>query len=268
MKYFKSIFYLLTISLALTSCDRDLIETDIDSIPNTLFFLDDGGILQVEEGELNQFDIDINATALPSTNVPYSITIDEDNSTAIEGVDFDIVTNNLVLPSGQIATQYSIVGDFKNASTNGKMVVFNLSSAEAKIGNTNQFTLQLFKSCPFEGLNTTSYDVDVFAFDDQAPSHSVTLVPVAGTDNQWTVTSSWGPDFVAWATGDPSYSGAFLYSGTIVLNDDYTVDFIGNDAWATGGSGNYSPCTQVFDITLTQGLFTTSFTTQVVMSPN
>ena len=148
------------------------------------------------------------------------------------------------------------------------MVVFNLSSAEAKIGNTNQFTLQLFKSCPFEGLNTTSYDVDVFAFDDQAPSHSVTLVPVAGTDNQWTVTSSWGPDFVAWATGDPSYSGAFLYSGTIVLNDDYTVDFIGNDAWATGGSGNYSPCTQVFDITLTQGLFTTSFTTQVVMSPN
>ena len=52
------------------------------------------------------------------------------------------------------------------------------------------------------------------------------------------------------------------------INDDYTVDFIGNDAWATGGSGNYSPCTQVFDITLTQGLFTTSFTTQVVMSPN
>lgn len=111
----------------------------------------------------------------------------------------------------------------------------------------------------------TLYNVDVFAFGFQAPSHEVEFVPVPGTSNQWTITSSWGPEFVAWATGNPGFSGAFPYSGTLTLNCDFTVDFIGDDSWGTGGTGTFNG-TDTFELTLTQALFTSDFTVDIVLT--
>ncbi|TXJ93231.1 hypothetical protein [Flagellimonas pelagia] len=117
--------------------------------------------------------------------------------------------------------------------------------------------------CPT--VYSSKYAVNVYAFDEEAPSHSVDLVPVPGTDNQFTIESSWGPSFVAWATGSASYEGLYLYSGTITVNDDFTVDFVGDDSWGTGGSGTYTACGDRFEITLTQALFSGGFTVDIVM---
>ncbi|WP_289044667.1 hypothetical protein [uncultured Olleya sp.] len=266
MKYISKILYLFIISVVVTSCDRDLIETDFDQ-KSIIFFNNEEGNLFVEENGANIINIAIGSTATSEGNVGYTITVDP-TSTAVEGEDFNIVNTSTSFANGEIVTNLIIEGDFTNAVSEGKIAKFILSSNEAKVSENNTFELNLFQFCPFEGvLTTTSYAASVFAFDDEAPSHDVVLTPVTGTTNQWTIATSWGPNFVSWATADASYDGQYLYSGTIIVNDDFTLDFIGNDAWATGGTGSFSPCTQEFSMTLTQGLFSTSFTTDVVLSP-
>lgn len=232
-------------------------------------FLKSNGTLFVEEGASNEFSVNVVVSKVFSSDKQYVVEIDETLSDAVEGEDFTIISNGYTFIKGDLVTNFKVVGDFNYAELDGKKVVFNLLSVEdADVVYRTSFSLTLVKSCPFTGLNTTSYNADVFAFGDQAPSHSVTLVPVSGTDNQWTVTSTWGPSFVAWATGNPAYEGQYVYSGTIILNDDFTLTVEGDDAWATGGEGLFSPCAQEFSFTLTQGLFTNPFTVDVVMSPN
>lgn len=117
-------------------------------------------------------------------------------------------------------------------------------------------------------INVSSdYNIDVTALGGTAPSHAVALTPVAGTNNQFNVTSTWGPNFVGWATGNPGFNGQFPYPGTIVINDDLTVTVISTSAdISSGGSGTYDSCNDVFLITMGQDLFTTDFTVDLVMT--
>lgn len=269
MKHIYKIFALLVVSLVFISCDRDKGDADyLNNRTNTMFFSDDEGTLFIEEGANNIYNITVGASAVVSSDAQYTITLDP-SSTAVEGTDFTILSTSTSFYNGNIVSTFSVQGDFDAASLDGKTAVFNLGSStpDFEVSSSNQFTLKLIKSCPYEGLDTLDYSAAVTAFDDSAPGYNVTLVPVSGATNQWTVFSGWGPNFVGWATGDPGYNGLYIYSGTIVLNADYSINFIGDDAWATGGTGLYNPCAQTFTYTLTQGLFTTDFTVDVVLSP-
>lgn len=113
-----------------------------------------------------------------------------------------------------------------------------------------------------------TYNVRVFAFGEEAPSHTVSLVPVVGTDNQFTVVSVWGPEFVAWATGNSGFSGQFPYPATLTINNDFSLDVTGNVGYATGGSGTYASCEDTFEFTISQALFTSNFTVDIVMTGN
>jgi len=273
----KTIYKILSLVLLLTvfvSCTRDKIETEnLDTRENTLFFTSTNAALYVEDGAENTYDITVGSTALAQGTIGYTITVDP-SSTAVEGVDFDIISST-ELVAGNLVSTFTIEADFENAEIDGKTAVLNLSSNNAKVGVVNQFSIGLFKFCPFEGLNTTSYSARVFAFGDEAPGYDLTLVPVPGTSNQWTISTGWGTNFVFWATGgNPAYAGIWVYSGVIQINEDFTLDVIGDDdqggpfnGWATGGSGLFSPCTQVMSYTLTQGLFTSPFTVDVVLTP-
>jgi len=100
-----------------------------------------------------------------------------------------------------------------------------------------------------------------------APAWTPTLAPVAGVDNQWTVDSAWGPDFVNFLCGGCVPPGSFPYPATITLNSDNSVTVTG-DGYATGGSGTYDPCSDEFDLVLTQALFSGSFTVEVKYTSN
>jgi hypothetical protein len=266
----KKYIYILFASLGLlTSCEEDLV----------IFDEGDGFISN-----------EVASASTPEDGDPISTTITLGTGSNESGVsvNFDVVIESgdasrfnitpsngvLEIPAGEFAGEI-VVEPIDNIDADGNVVIrVELSESNAlPVGTaglglertTTVFTIT-DNDCPTE--ISDSYGVEVFAFDDEAPGHSVDLVPVPGTDNQWTVTSSWGPEFVAWATGDPGFSGSFPYSGTIVLNEDFTVEFIGDDAWATGGSGTYSACDDQFTITLTQALFTTDFTVDVVMTGN
>lgn len=90
-------------------------------------------------------------------------------------------------------------------------------------------------------------------------------------DGTFTVDSFFG-DFVANATGNEDYVGQFQYPGTLVINDDFTVSVTTDNGYATGGMGTYDPCTDSFNLTLDQFIFTeddgsSSFDVNVKFSP-
>lgn len=272
MKHLYKLFTLLLVASVLVSCNRDQGDTDyLQNRDTTIFFASNSFALFVEEGAQNIVEIPVGATQVASSDIPYTLTVDP-ASTAVEGVDFNILGSGTSFSNGNIISVVRIQADFDNAVIEGKVAILNLSSGDAGVSDGgNQFTLELFKFCPFEGLDTTSYTGTPTVPDlgyDGSPTYVVTVNPVPGTDNQWTVSTAWGPDFVWDLCGACVPPGSFPYSATIVLNDDFTIDVIGNDAWATGGSGSFSPCTQEFTYTLTQGLFTGSFGVDVVLTPN
>ncbi|MCO5725933.1 hypothetical protein [Robiginitalea marina] len=264
----RKFLYILFVSLGfLMSCEEDLV-----------IFDEGDGFIQVER----------TSASTSEDGAPMSTTISlgtETNDSGIS-VNFDVIIESgdasrftitpangvLDIPAGEFSGEI-VVTPIDNIDADGNAVIrVELSESNPlpigvgglgleRTGAT--FTIN-DNDCPTE--ISESYRVNVFAFGAEAPAHSVALIPVAGTDNQWTVTSAWGPEFVAWATGDPGFSGAFPYSGTIVLNDDFSVEFIGDAAWATGGIGSYSACDDQFTITLTQALFTTAFTVDIVMT--
>lgn len=116
----------------------------------------------------------------------------------------------------------------------------------------------------------TTYTSSVTALGGARPSHTATLTPVPGATNQYTIDSAWGPNLVAALTGNPAFEGQFPYAGTLTINSDYSVTVVGvsTSPWATGGVGEYDPCTNTITYELTQALFTNAFTVQVVLTPD
>ena len=266
----KKYLYILFASLGLlTSCEEDLIIFDEGEgfISNEV-----ASASTAEDGDPISTTISL-GTGSNETGVSVNFDVVIESGDASR---FNITPSNGVLeiPAGEFSGDI-VVEPIDNIVADGNVVIrVELSESNTlpvgTAGNGVERTTTVFtitdNDCPTE--ISDSYGVEVFAFGEEAPSHTVDFVPVAGTDNQWTVTSSWGPEFVAWATGDSGFSGAFPYSGTVVLNEDFTVDFIGDDAWATGGTGTYSACDNQFTITLTQELFTSAFTVDIVMTGN
>lgn len=115
-------------------------------------------------------------------------------------------------------------------------------------------------------------DVEIassYSADSSIDGNSVTIfdlepVLVNGTDNVYTVESAWGPNFVASATGDRSYSGQFVYPATITINEDLSVTVESNAFYGTGGTGTFDPCTNTISYELGQTLFNGDFKVNVV----
>lgn len=123
----------------------------------------------------------------------------------------------------------------------------------------NEHTL---KVC--SGNIATNYDGSASLDGNVLDTFSSQLTPT-DDPNRFLINTTWG-DFLAAATGDPSYVGQLQYDGELIINEDYTVEIIGNDdSYATGGTGAYDPCSQTFELNLEQALFTDPFTVDVVL---
>lgn len=114
--------------------------------------------------------------------------------------------------------------------------------------------------------NYTAYPSTSIDAAGDAPVFDVVLTPLG--NSTYGIESGWGPNFVSYITGEQAFSGLYTYSGTITINEDLTIDFVGDEAWATGGSGELSPCDFSLSYTLSQNLFTSNFTVDVVLIPN
>ena len=187
---------------------------------------------------------------------------------ATEGVDYNI--SSTTVTTGSDFTTTITVTPIDNLVIDGTQTIeITLTDGGFPGGADGKvYTVTLLDDdCPAEVSAT--YAGTGRAFNADTPEWSATLTAVGGTDNQWTVNSLWGPDFVGWATGDAGFNGRFIYAGTITYNaTDRSVAVAGDAGWATGGTGTYDTCNDVFTFTLTQGLFQSDFTVDVTLTGN
>lgn len=199
-----------------------------------------------------------------------AIVVSVDPSTTALPSEYEIVTSTLIIPAnsynGQVVVEsnYDILEDGVV-----KKLVLKLESVGDAVISPELFSLDIFKSCQVDLEQfPLTYNVEVYAFGEQAPSHTQTLTVLDTAENTFRATSVWGPTFVAWATNDPSYEGQFLYPANIVINCDNSVDVVTTGTQFLGGSGTYDPASGIIDVTITQGIFSTPFDTQVIFIPN
>jgi hypothetical protein len=174
------------------------------------------------------------------------------------------------------ATGYLKKGSFDLTGAPVSISVADLCNNTAYAVYAVQMTADNFLSpSPVKVAVTTSaksiagtYIAKPSAFGEAAIEYTATLTPVAGTTNQYTIDSAWGPNFIAWVTGNAAYEGRYLYSGVLTINPDKTIIIVGDSTWsAVGGTGVYDPsCINKFSYTLKQTLFGNPFTTDVVLT--
>ena len=176
------------------------------------------------------------------------------------------------IPAGEFSGNIEIVPVDDSVVNGNTDVVITLSNTDIGVGlagegvRFHQATITVVDDDCLPAPST-SYSASVRAFNDNAPAYEATLTLVAGTTNEYDIDSAWGPDFVGWATGDPSYNGAFVYPARIIINSDLTISIVGS-GYASGGSGTYDSCGDIFSFTITQALFSSPFTVDVVLTAN
>ncbi|MGO4708825.1 hypothetical protein AB4Y90_06835 [Chryseobacterium sp. 2TAF14] len=267
MKKIFSIFLLASLFLAINSC-KDAEEAIYEG-ESLLHFdkIEQNAYVRLSTGNADYL-VTYGVLKNVTSNHNVELVFEPAKSTAVLGTDFTIVEGTDVLSAG------TAVGDFKinvkeSAATAGKKAVFTLKSSSLGMASFDQEVVVNFNlACPIDS-NTFPlvYNVDVYAFNEYAPSHQQTLIPVAGTDNQFRINSSWGPSFVAWATNNPSYNNQYLYPGTITINCTNVIFTSGATSTGPGGSGTYNPSTGVIEFTVTQSLFTSPFDTTCTFTP-
>lgn len=226
------------VAAVVTSCNRDVADINFNNIPNTLYFASANGTLLVEDGAANMFNVPVSATAVASADTPYAMSIDA-SSTAVEGVDFEITTTNTVLPTGDIVTSYGIVADFDNAATEGKTVVFNLTSDASQVADSDQYTLSLIKLCPINAPFTGTYTLSTVVngiFDTPTFTDGVYTLSVGSTPTERVFTAPPYPAFGAFTPIDFKFS---------LICDNVVVAPLQETGVGCGGSTSVGPAATV-----------------------
>ena len=263
LSYFIVLFF---VGLSILACREDHTEPGYSGSPLLHFQAVDGNVTATDVG-YTDYVIDFGTIAgVTSASQVNLVQVDGD---AVQGVDYEILDNNSVsLASGAMNGAFTVrVYGVDLDTDTPKTAVFGLKSSSVGNAVYNQtFTLGMLLKCPLPSNFPLTYQAQVFAFGEYAPTHTVTLVPVAGTENEFTMASSWGPNFVAWATGSASYAGQYPYPGTISINCS-KINFVTTAGYGSNTTGTYDPVTGVISFDLQQSLFTSQFTTTVTLIP-
>lgn len=209
MKTINKILALVLLLTITVSCNRDQGDTDYLDNRDRLVTFSAGtsGILLVEEDAANTYDIVVGASDIGEA-ISYTIEIDP-SSTAVEGVDFDIVSSTEIL-NQYIVGPFTIQANFENAAIEGKTVVFNLTDvSNGVIGTQNQFTLTLIKLCPIEAEFTGTYSLSTTGlgiFDTPTFTDGLVTLEIGDTDTERVFSVAPYPAFGVFAPIDFRFS--------------------------------------------------------------
>jgi hypothetical protein len=224
-------------------------------------------------GSQKLIEVGVTTSAATARTFQIEILADDDLTDDMVYADasqFSIDQSSLVIPANSYIGQLKMISNYNTLPLEGSVFVkIRLTQVEGGVilQDNNVYTVELFRSCQIDNFPQT-FTAYPFAFGESAPSYQVDFIPVSGQENTYTIATAWGVNFVSWATNNPDYDGQYVYSGTVVINCDNTVVVIGDDAWATGGTGTYDPVSGQIVVELTQELFSTPFTVVTTFVPN
>lgn len=267
MKKLKFLFLFSLVVLNL-SCEEDKVVFNGSSSRAAFGEVGQNLKVAIEDNSFIKVRVDLTTTSKEDRVV--AISVDQPNTTATSDM-YTIDQTSLVVPAGAYNAEIIIKGNYDAIQDAQKYrLVLNLDSVDGAYidAKESQHIVIISQSCPKDAGG--KYDVFVSALNEEAPSHQVTFVPVSGIENTFDITTSWGPNFVGFLTGDPSYNGQFVYPGRITINCDNSILFVGTDAngaYDAGGSGFFDEDSGVLEITLNQALFQDSFTATCTFVP-
>lgn len=268
MKKFLLKFSIVAIFIAtLSSCEADKVIYRPNGSSSLAAFVSNIGGLAITD-ESNTTEILVSVADAVNTDRTIVLSIDPESS-ALD-TDYEIVSSSLVIPANSYEGKIIVIGNADAfASGEKRELILKLESVGEAYVSKKPFTLSIFRSCPLDlgsiGTNfigTTSIEGDIV-------TEFVPVITQSTTNpNVFTFNSLWGPNFVADATGNPAYANQYLYPGVITINSDFSLTVTTTAGYGSTSSGTYDPCENTFSYNLNQGLFTGSWTADVVLVPN
>lgn len=219
----------------------------------------------VEDTDNATYQIPVGVTETSSSDRTFTVAIDEESTTATED-QYNLATTTFTIPAGEFFGYIEVEGYFENIPLESSTLTIDLISVEGSnvADFDSTFSLYLNQYCPFD--IPLEYDATAYLSGSATNTFSVTLEPT-GNLNEYEVTNMWG-DFVAAATGDSSYEGQYAYPGTLNIGCTANVTFTGDESYGPGGSGTLNEATNTITVILSQELFTSDFTVEVILVPS
>ena len=267
-----SFFIVFSISIfVFSSCnddDRSIINPD-----SVVRFETGEETIVVSEGSSDIIEIPVFANRVFEGPITVLYEIEGDEST------YEMISEygEAVIPAGQ-RTGVILMQPVDNDETNdpSNSILIRITGSDVGFDRPNDLAIgfsekvvvfeddDCYTYIPMSFTGTSSYLTSP-----PSPSFSANLTQIVCGGNEYRIQSAWGPNFVSFATGDPSYNGQFPYPGTLIVNlDTNEVEIQGSDSYGSGGSGTFDPETGVIQYSLTQTLFTNSFLVNVELTPN
>lgn len=262
------ILSLLVLSIVFSNCSES--DGQLEYGRENLLFFDKTQTKKVVLDGSSDFviiPIEFATVKAPSSSYQVKLVYDAESSTALPGVDFDVVNDVVTVEAGEFYGSFDVKFYDATAVALGKKAVFILESSDIDSATfKNKMQVNVSLSCQLENFPLT-YDVEVLAFGEQSETHTQTFTVVTGQENTYSIPSTWGLNFVAWATNNPAYAGQFPYPATIVIGCDNSVEVTAAAPNYLGGSGTYDPSTGIIDIVIKQAIFDTDFETECIFYP-
>lgn len=123
--------------------------------PDYVMFSDTLQTIAIQNGD-TYYDIPVTATAACNYDRTYSVEVVDKGSNAIEGVHYDLQSNNVTIKAGERSSSIKIRGHYDNfEDTDSIGVMLRLTSGKDKIWNLygRDTKVVLVKVCPFD-INT------------------------------------------------------------------------------------------------------------------
>jgi len=193
-----------------------------------------------------EIDIDYGVVKAVQGDNTVTLTVDTETSTAVEGVDFEIVDGTDELTDGEITGQFKVKFLEGGAVQAGKTVNFKLSSAtlESAVFN-NTYSVKVSLSCP---INTFVGDFDATSWWLGNSTHTVVEGAAANTiqiNDFWSDNAA-APNFIL------SYNDAYVVTFA-PQNTGYFVAQYNGYIWARMSTdatqvSSFNPCTRTMKV--------------------
>jgi hypothetical protein len=134
----------VVLSTFMFSCDEDDDRHVYDSGTVTYFTETAGSLFVTADNP--SVSVEIVSTTTSTAARTYTLSVDTDASTAVEGVEYTLSSNSVTIPAGSYFGSFDVNGLFDGALETGSTLVLNLTGDNTAVFDT-QFTLGIFKLC-------------------------------------------------------------------------------------------------------------------------
>lgn len=199
---------------------------------------------------------------------------------SVQGVDpsglFENGDSSITFPVGEKSINLGLVinqDGLQSIIDSGEKIVFKIvltSTNDDKIIVTPDTgsTVSITFPCDIEVSGT--YDVAVSASGVGPSAFAPRTIDLEQTgEYTYHADNLWGPDFVAVLTGDDSYLDQFPYPATLTIDpatNQVTITPENSDVASEQGTGSYSSCLDIFNLTLKEQVFQGAFDVNVVLT--